>query len=48
MLTKKHRAAQYVRMSTDMQQYSIENQETAIAIYAAQNGLHIVKSYEDS
>jgi DNA invertase Pin-like site-specific DNA recombinase len=35
-------------MSTDMQQYSIANQEAAIAIYAAQHGLHIVKSYEDS
>lgn len=28
------RAAQYVRMSTDQQQYSIENQKAAIAIYA--------------
>jgi DNA invertase Pin-like site-specific DNA recombinase len=42
------RAAQYVRMSTDMQRYSIENQTDAIARYAAQRGLSIVRSYEDA
>jgi hypothetical protein len=31
---KMHRAAQYVRMSTDYQQYSIENQAVVIATYA--------------
>jgi DNA invertase Pin-like site-specific DNA recombinase len=41
------RAAQYVRMSTDMQQHSILNQSAAIARYAAQRGLTIVRSYED-
>ena len=40
-------AAQYVRMSTDLQKYSIENQAAAIALYAAQNGIEIVRSYED-
>ena len=30
-----HRAAQYVRMSTDHQQYSIENQAAVIATYAS-------------
>jgi hypothetical protein len=29
------RAAQYVRMSTDLQQYSIQNQMESIAAYAA-------------
>lgn len=48
MLPLEQRAAQYVRMSTEMQQYSIENQAAAIAIYAAQNGLKIVQSYEDA
>jgi DNA invertase Pin-like site-specific DNA recombinase len=41
-------AAQYVRMSTDMQQYSIKNQQAAIALYAAARGLKIVRSYEDA
>jgi len=40
--------AQYVRMSTDHQQYSTDNQAAAIAIYAAQHGMRIVKTYEDS
>jgi hypothetical protein len=31
---KYRRAAQYVRMSTDLQRYSIENQAAAIAAYA--------------
>jgi hypothetical protein len=31
---KMHRAAQYVRMSTDYQRYSIENQAAVIAAYA--------------
>ena len=41
-------AAQYVRMSTDMQTYSIEHQSEAIALYAANRGLTIVRSYEDA
>jgi DNA invertase Pin-like site-specific DNA recombinase len=41
------RAAQYVRMSTDMQKYSIQNQSDAIAAYAAQRGLAIVRTYAD-
>lgn len=40
--------AQYVRMSTDHQQYSTDNQAAAIAIYAAQHGMRVVKTYEDS
>lgn len=41
------RAAQYVRMSTDHQRYSTENQADAIAKYAAQHGLVIVRTYAD-
>ncbi len=42
------RAAQYVRMSTDHQKYSTENQAEVIAQYAARRGFQIVKTYEDS
>ncbi|MEH2589819.1 recombinase family protein [Bradyrhizobium sp. AZCC 1721] len=41
------RAAQYVRMSTDFQRYSIENQAAAIAAYAQQRKLNIVRTYVD-
>lgn len=41
------RAAQYVRMSTDHQRYSTENQAAAIATYAAQRNLTIVRTYAD-
>src|SRR5690242_4455792 len=41
------RAAQYVRMSTEYQKYSIENQAAAIAAYAQQHGLSIVRTYRD-
>jgi DNA invertase Pin-like site-specific DNA recombinase len=41
------RAAQYVRMSTDMQKYSIENQADAIADYAARHQLTVVRTYAD-
>ena len=41
------RAAQYVRMSTEHQQYSIENQQSAIAQYALQHGMEVVKTYAD-
>jgi DNA invertase Pin-like site-specific DNA recombinase len=42
-----HRAAQYVRMSTDYQQYSIENQAVVIATYAELHKLTIVRTYRD-
>jgi DNA invertase Pin-like site-specific DNA recombinase len=35
------RAAQYVRMSTDHQQYSPENQKAAIAVYAREHDIDI-------
>jgi DNA invertase Pin-like site-specific DNA recombinase len=41
------RAAQYVRMSTDKQQYSPLNQMAAIAAYAARRNLAIVQTYAD-
>jgi DNA invertase Pin-like site-specific DNA recombinase len=41
------RAAQYVRMSTDKQVYSIQNQAAAIAVYAHARGLKIVQTYTD-
>src|SRR5215475_11911626 len=41
------RAAQYVRMSTDLQQYSIQNQMESIAAYAASRNITIVRSYPD-
>lgn len=41
-------AAAYVRMSTDLQKYSTENQLAAIQSYAEQRGCTIIKVYEDS
>ena len=41
-------AAQYLRMSTEHQQYSFDNQRDAIAIYAEQHGFDIVKAYDDA
>jgi DNA invertase Pin-like site-specific DNA recombinase len=40
-------AAQYVRMSTDKQSYSIQNQAPAIAAYAHAHSLTIVRTYSD-
>jgi DNA invertase Pin-like site-specific DNA recombinase len=41
------RAAQYVRMSTNYQRYSIENQAAVIATYAKMHQLSIVRTYRD-
>jgi DNA invertase Pin-like site-specific DNA recombinase len=41
------RAAQYVRMSTDHQVYSTQNQADAIAAYAARHDITIVRTYAD-
>ncbi|MBR0704318.1 recombinase family protein [Bradyrhizobium diazoefficiens] len=41
------RAAQYVRMSTDRQQYSIQNQAAVIAAYAHARNLTLVRTYKD-
>jgi resolvase-like protein len=40
-------AAQYVRMSTEHQRYSTENQADAIAQYAARQGFEVVWIYAD-
>lgn len=40
-------AAQYLRMSTEHQQYSLVNQQAANEQYAARNGFHIVRTYAD-
>ncbi len=41
------RAAEYVRMSTEHQQYSTENQAAKIREYAQRRGIQIVKTYAD-
>ena len=41
------RAAEYLRMSTEGQQYSIANQQAAIREYAATHGFVIIRSYAD-
>lgn len=43
----RRRAAQYVRMSTDHQQYSTENQAQVICEYAERHGLEIIRTYAD-
>jgi len=45
--SKALRAAQYVPMSTDYQRYSIKNQAAAIAAFAQQKNLTIVRTYVD-
>src|ERR1700712_4950125 len=40
-------AAEYVRMSTEHQKYSTDNQAEAIRRYAANRGYEIVKTYAD-
>ena len=40
-------AAQYLRMSTDHQAYSLDNQADAIARYAEAHGFSIVKTFSD-
>ena len=42
------RAAQYLRMSTEHQQYSIENQTAGIQRYADANNFSLIVSYADS
>jgi DNA invertase Pin-like site-specific DNA recombinase len=41
-------AAQYLRMSTELQKYSLANQSAAIAEYARVEGFEIVRSFEDA
>ncbi len=41
------RAAQYIRVSTEQQKYSLQNQQEAIALYAASREIEIVRTYVD-
>ena len=41
-------AAQYVRMSTEHQQYSLLNQQSAIQLYAISHGFDVSKTYSDA
>lgn len=43
----KGRAAEYVRMSTEHQRYSTENQAEAIRQYAERRGLEVIRTYAD-
>jgi len=44
---ERRRAAQYVRMSTEHQQYSTENQRDAIRKWAEKRGIVVIRTYED-
>jgi len=45
---KEKRVSEYVRMSTEHQQYSTENQREIIRKYAEQRGMVIVRTYTDA
>ncbi len=47
-MTTPTRAAVYVRMSTEHQQYSTENQADVIREYAARRGVEIVRTFADA
>jgi DNA invertase Pin-like site-specific DNA recombinase len=44
----KIRAAEYVRMSTEHQKYSTENQSDAIRVFAEKRGIEVVQTYADA
>ena len=44
---RRRRAAEYVRMSTEHQQYSTENQADRIRDYAQHNNIEIIRTYAD-
>ena len=48
MSEKQFRAAQYVRMSTEHQQYSTENQSDVIHEYAEKRNMVIVRTFADA
>lgn len=48
MQPQEARAVLYARMSTDMQEQSLDNQSSAISLYASHKGLQIVRRYEDA
>jgi DNA invertase Pin-like site-specific DNA recombinase len=46
-VTDKLLVAEYLRMSTEHQQYSLDNQHATLAAYAEKRGFSIVKTYTD-
>jgi hypothetical protein len=48
MPTEGARAAEYIHMSTEHQQYSIENQQAAIQRFADARSIRIVRSFIDA
>lgn len=46
--TSDFRAAEYVRMSTEHQQYSTQNQADKIREYAARRGIKVIRTYADA
>lgn len=46
--TKKVRAVEYVRMSTEHQKYSTQNQSDSILRYAERNKMEVIQSYSDA
>jgi Resolvase, N terminal domain len=46
-LIRRGRAVEYVRMSTDRQEYSTANQRDMLASYAARRGFTVVRTYTD-
>lgn len=42
------RAVQYLRMSTEHQRYSFENQSAVIAAYALDRGMDVIRTYSDA
>ena len=42
------KAVEYVRMSTEHQQYSTENQSDKIREYAVRHGIEIIRTYADA
>ncbi|MDB5583352.1 MAG: hypothetical protein JWR80_8528 [Bradyrhizobium sp.] len=41
-------AAQYIRMSTEHQRFSPDNQKAVMAAYAAEHGFEVIATYQDS
>ena len=41
-------ASQYLRMSTEHQRYSLENQSSAIEMYAEKHGFSVIQTYSDA
>lgn len=42
------KAAQYIRMSSDKQRYSLASQREAISRFASDQGYEIIRTYQDA